>query len=146
MRLFLVIPAVLTLSACEGVKYNQVDSFHKDFSPQLKAYGETIPAQWKDRDWDPTQWPLSYQNKDKFTQGLFDADILREQYIKADAVPVVVVGPGFYRLSDLDQGRVCKTLDMLYGATNGPYGHFLLQDWYSRDIVGDYTKTGLTLR
>ncbi len=94
----------------------------------------------------PAAWPLSYQDREKFTQNLFDADIVRDQYIKGKQVPVVVVGPNFYHLSDLDQSRICKVLDRLYGATTGEYGHFLLVDWYSRAIIGDYTKEGLSLR
>ncbi len=143
---FAVIFGVLALSACALPKYEQNNSQKKKFSPYLHEYGDTIPAQWQGRKWDPQQWPVSFQNKQRFTQNLFDADIMRAQYIEDDSVPIVVVGPNFYHLSDLDQQRICETLDMLYGATTGKYGHFLLKDWYSNAIIGDYTKTGLTLR
>lgn len=137
---------VLGLVACNPYKEHVPDSFRKDFSPLLYPYGHSIPAQWEGKDWDPAAWPLSYQNKENFTKGLFDADIMRDQYIEEGTTPIVVVGPNFYHLSDHDQQRICKTLDMLYGATTGKYGYFLLKDWYSNAIIGEYTKDGLTLR
>lgn len=164
MRQFLPVVFLCVLAACAPFKQNPADSHRKGFSPLLYAYGESMPAQWEGKAWDPTAWPVSYQNKNKFTQNLFDADIIRDQYIKkghlntkdtyinteytanGGRVPVVVVGPNFYRLSDQDQHRICDTLNQLYGATDGQYGHFLLTDWYSKKIIGEYTKTGLTLR
>lgn len=149
MRVFLTILAVfavISLSACTDFKREPADSYQKGFTPHLYNYGDSFPASFKGREWDPAAWPLSYQDRQKFTQNLFDADILREQYIQGDEVPVVVVGPNFYHLSDLDQYRICKTLDMLYGATTGKYGHFVLKDWYSGKMIGDFTKNGLDLR
>ena len=143
---FMAVSAVLLASGCADFKRYRTGSYQKGFSPHLYDYGDSFPASFKGKEWNPTAWPLSYQDKNKFTQNLFDSDIIRDQYIKGDAVPVVVVGPNFYHLSDLDQYRLCKSLDMLYGATTGKYGHFLLQDWYSKEIIGAYTKNGLDLR
>lgn len=149
MRVFLTFvlaSAVLAASGCADFKRHPASSYEKGFSPHLYSYGDSFPASFKGKDWDPAAWPLSYQDREKFTQNLFDADIIRRQYIQGDQVPVVVVGPNFYHLSDLDQQRVCKSLDMLYGATTGKYGHFVLTDWYSGAMIGDYTKNGLSLR
>lgn len=164
MRHFLTVLVLLALAACTPFKQRPADSQRKGYSPLLYAYGESIPAQWEGKDWDPAAWPISYQNKKKFTQNLFDADIIRDQYIKkgymnvrdtysnveytenGGRVPVVEVGPNFYRLSDHDQYRVCDTLNQLYGATTGKYGGYVLTDWYSGKIIGEYSKSGLTLR
>lgn len=146
MRVFLLMLTVLAVSGCDDFKRYQTGSYQKGFTPHLYEYGDSFPNNFKGKEWDPAAWPLSYQDRKQFTQNLFDADIIRDQYIKGEQVPVVVVGPNFYRLSDLDQYRICKTLDMLYGASTGKYGHFLLQDWYSKQIIGDFTKNGLSLR
>jgi len=147
MRHFLAVLSILcVLAGCAGVKSPPANSAEKAFSPLLHTMGDTIPAQWEGKGWNPKEWPLPYQNKDKFIQNLFDSDILRDQYIKDETIPILVVGPNFYHLSDHDQIRICDTINQLYGATAGQYGAFLLQDWYSKKIIGEYSKGGLALR
>lgn len=183
--LFAALLMSLGLGACTpAVQRHPANSFEKDFSPLLYPMGHSIPAQWEGKDWDPALWPLSYQNKDNFTKGLFDADIIRDQYLMEQSyfsadrynyspdyieyndrdtqanrdrahkgryvskavIPVLVVGPNFYHLSDHDQIRLCDTINMLYGATSGSYGAFLLTDWHSKKVIGEYSKGGLSLR
>lgn len=145
MRVFWALVAVLMVTACQQERFPQ-NSFEKNFTPLIYGPGDTLPAQFKGTEWDPALWPLSYQNKDNFTRGLFKADIIRDQYIKDETIPVLVVGPNFYHLSDGDQIRLADTINQLYGATSGSYGAYLLTDWHTRQVIGEYSKTGLKMR
>lgn len=136
----------VTLMGCNGFKLHATESDIKDFSPLLYERGETFPARFDGKSWDPALWPLAYQDRDNFTRQLFDSDIIDDQYIQKETIPVLVVGPNFYHLSDIDQYRVTNALDQLYGATTGEYGGYLLQDYHTREMIGSYTKAGLSLR
>lgn len=147
MRVFWAVLAVIVVAGCQFKgKDIPENSFEKHFSPLIYGPEDTLPAQFKGTEWDPALWPLSYQNKDNFTRGLFKADIIRDQYIKDETIPILVVGPNFYHLSDQDQIRLCDTINQLYGATSGSYGAYLLIDWYSRKVIGEYSKSGLVMR
>lgn len=165
----------LSLSACGQYKWGAPKSDIKNFSPHLYDLGETFPARFENKAWDPAAWPLPYQDRDRFTRQLFESDIIYDQYILTkpfattliepnfynlsdvdqykpvtysdrNEIPVLVVGPNFYHLSDIDQYRVTNALDQLYGATRGEYGAYLLQDYHTKEMIGSYTKTGLNLR
>ncbi len=138
--------ALLSLSACNLYKMSAPESDVKGFSPLLYERGETFPARFEGKSWDPALWPLPYQDRDTFTRQLFDSNIITDQYIQDETIPVLVVGPNFYHLSDIDQYRVTNAFDQLYGATTGEYGGYLLQDYYTRKMIGSYTKAGLSLR
>lgn len=146
MTRFLPLIALLTITACGQFKPTAAESAQKHFSPLLYEQGETFPARFEGKSWDPALWPLPYQDRDTFTRQLFDSDIIHDQYIQDQTIPVLVVGPNFYHLSDIDQYRVTNALDQLYGATTGEYGGYMLQDYHTRRMIGSYTKAGLSLR
>lgn len=156
-------------------KLHAPDSDVKDFSPLLYEEGEVFPEFYEGTEWDPALWPASYQDKDNFTRQLFSSRIIHDQYIKKDrfseavtsdlfaglydvdqyqsieridgpGIPILVVGPNFYHLSATDQYRVTNALDQLYGATRGEYGGFILQDYYTREMIGSYTNAGLSMK
>lgn len=82
----------------------------------------------------------------ELVQGFYRADIIREQNEK-DGVPVLIVGPNFYRLSGYDQRRVTHIFDQAFGITHSKHnGVFTLQDWKTHCPVGLYTKHGLQIQ
>lgn len=142
MKIILTAFFALALTACT-TGHERADT---DFAPLLNNADSVISAQWQGRDWDPAGWPLSFQNPDLFMAGLRKAEIVKRLYMKGGKAPVLVAGPNFYRLSDLDQGRVAKAVDTITGATKGPLGGFLVEDWATGRIVAEFTKNGLALR
>lgn len=118
---------------------------YKNFNSYLETGKDTQNTQWSREDWYVQDW-IS-QNHDAFAMidQWFKVDILREQD-EADDVPLLVVGPMFYRLSGFDKRRVITTLDAVYGITdNGAHPVILLRDWKTRRQIGLYTKDGLQL-
>lgn len=118
---------------------------YKNFNPYLEEGKKTQNTQWDEEDWFVQDWIA--QNKDGFTliNDWFRTDILREQTEKNN-VPVLIVGPQFYRLSGFDKRRVVTTLDTVYGVTDkNAHPVILLQDWKTRRQIGVYTKDGLQL-
>jgi hypothetical protein len=61
-------------------------------------------------------------------------------------MPVLVVGPTFYKLSELDQYRSVKLLADNEKIFENGYAAVTLQDWYTNQIIGSLTKEGLQLR
>ncbi len=118
---------------------------YKKFNAHLETGKDTQNQQWASEDWYVQDW-LS-QNKDNFAliDGFFRADILREQTDQSD-VPVLIVGPQFYRLGGLDKRRVVTTLDTVYGITSrGNHPMIVLKDWHTKREIGLFTKDGLQL-
>ena len=118
---------------------------YKKFQPYLENGKHTQNQQWAAEDWYVQDW-IS-QNKDGFTliDGFFRSDILREQ-TESDNVPVLIVGPNFYRLGGLDKRRVLTTLDSVYGITaGGEHPLIILKDWNTKKEIGLFTKEGLQL-
>lgn len=118
---------------------------YKKFNPYLEKGTDTQNQQWASEDWYVQDW-LS-QNKDNFAliDGFFRADILREQTESGD-IPVLIVGPQFYRLGGYDKRRVVTTLDAVYGITaNDDHPMIILKDWHTKKEIGLFTKEGLQL-
>lgn len=118
---------------------------YKKFHPYLENGKETQNQQWAAEDWYVQDW-LS-QNKDNFAliDGFFKADILRKQ-TSDDDVPVLIVGPQFYRLGGFDKRRVVTTLDTVYGITErGSHPVIVLKDWHTKREIGLFSKEGLQL-
>ena len=87
------------------------------------------------------------QNEDNFAliDGFFRADILREQ-TSEDNIPVLIVGPQFYRLGGFDKRRVMTTLDTVYGITeSGKHPTIILKDWATKRQIGLFTRDGLQI-
>lgn len=118
---------------------------YKNFNPYFEEGKKTQNTQWGEQDWYVQDW-IS-QNKDGFTliNDWFRAGILNKLDTKRD-VPLLVVGPNFYRLGGFDKRRVVTTLDTVYGITDhDTHNLILLQDWHTKRQIGLYTKDGLQL-
>lgn len=118
---------------------------YKNFNSYFEEGKKTQNTQWDEEDWYVQDWIA--QNKDGFTliQEWFRTDILRE-LDEDDDVPLLIVGPQFYRLGGFDKRRVLTTLDAVYGVTDkGAHKLILVQDWKTRRQIGVFTKDGLQL-
>ncbi len=118
---------------------------YKKFNGYLENSKHTQNQQWADEDWYVQDWLSQNQDKFKLIDGFFKSDIFREQ-AEDDGVPVLVVGPNFYRLGGFDKRRVVTTVDEVYGVTaNGAYPVIVLKDWYTKRQIGVFNKEGLQI-
>lgn len=118
---------------------------YKNFNSYFEEGKKTQNTQWKEQDWYVQDW-IS-QNKDGFTliNEWFRVGILNK-LDEDDEVPVLIVGPQFYRLGGFDKRRVVTTLDAVYGVTDrGAHPVILVHDWKTRRQIGVFTKDGLQL-
>jgi hypothetical protein len=60
-------------------------------------------------------------------------------------IPVLEVGPTFYKLSDLDQRRALKLLAQYTEVFERGYTQIDLRDWKTRSSVGHFTPKGMFL-
>lgn len=118
---------------------------YKKFNPYLEKGKETQNQQWAREDWYVQDWVSQHKNEFELIDGFFKADILRQQTADGD-VPVLIVGPQFYRLSGLDKRRVVTTLDAVYGITDrGSNPVIVLKDWHTEREIGLFDKNGLQI-
>jgi len=101
------------------------------------------PNQWDGQDWDPSKWPAGWTPQIA-VQKFFKARIFTRRYMRYD-MPVVELGPTFYKLSDLDQRRTLKLLTDQANVFGQGYKAVDLVDWYTHDSVGVYTAKGMFL-
>lgn len=116
-----------------------------NFQPYLEDARELQIPQWEHEDWYVEDWT---SQKDGMTliKGFYAADILRGQTVGHAELPVLVVGPNFYRLSGLDKRRVVHTVDATYGMTDkNDRAAFMLTDWNTKMPIGIFDKHGLRL-
>ena len=57
--------------------------------------------------WDSDKWPKTWKSNATVLR-LFEGDIFKRHYMKGGQVPVLEVGPVFYRLSSLDKERTIR--------------------------------------
>lgn len=118
---------------------------YKKFNPYVENGKQTQNQQWAAEDWYVQDWLSQNQDGFKLIDSWFRTDILRKQ-TSEDDVPVLVVGPQFYRLGGFDKRRVVTTLDAVYGITEtGEHPMILLKDWHTKREIGYFTKEGLQL-
>src|SRR5690606_10323305 len=116
------------------------------FNPYLENGTDPHPEQFREKNWTPAAWIRQRKNGLALVQGFYRAGIIADQVIEDD-VPVVTVGPGFYRLGGQDKRRVMASLDQVYGITaQNPRGVMLLRDWHTHLPIGTYGKSGLILQ
>lgn len=118
---------------------------HYEFTPLVSNSDPKTqhPGAWDGQDWDPAQWNKSW-TPEVAIRKFFKARIFEKQYMKGD-VPVVELGPTFYKISDLDRRRTLKLLTDNAGIFTQGYGQVALVDWSTHDVVGTYTPKGLFL-
>lgn len=125
--------------------YNKPE--HYEFSP-LKSNTDPQnqhPAAWEGQDWDPNQWNADWTPEIAVKQ-FFRARIFDAQGLSADGkIPVVTLGPKFYKLSDLDQRRTLKLWSQYTGVFDNGYSAVRLIDWWTNETIGAYTPKGMFL-
>lgn len=118
---------------------------YKNFNPYLEEGKKSQNTQWDEEDWYVQDWIAQNGDGFKLIDGWFRTNILHKQD-EEGGVPVVIVGPQFYRLSGFDKRRVITTLDAVYGVTyNNAHPVILLKDWRTKRQIGVFTKDGLQL-
>lgn len=120
-------------------KHQEFTSYDSNWDIQ----GE-FPEAWKNEEWDTKDWPKDWREDISMIK-LFRGGIFRKHYIKDKKMPVLVVGPTFYKLSDLDRNRVLKFFTDESGVLKGNYDILELVDWGDNKIIGSYTKDGMFL-
>ena len=118
----------------------------KEFQPMLENGKHPHPAQWATEDWYAEDWISQRPSGLALVQGYYNGDIIRDQDVDDD-MPVLIVGPNFYRLSGYDKRRVVHTIDVVYGVTRAqPNAAIMLKDWHTRRPIGVFTRDGLSLQ
>lgn len=118
----------------------------KAFQPHLENAKHPHPAQWATKDWYAEDWIAQRPSGLNLVQGFYTSDIIRDQDVDDD-MPILIVGPNFYRLSGFDKRRVVTTIDTVYGVTRSqPQAAIVLRDWHTRCPVGVFTREGLSLQ
>lgn len=102
------------------------------------------PGAWEGQDWDVSQWNPQWTPETAIGK-FFQARIFAARYMRNGTVPVVELGPTFYKLSALDQRRTLRLLTDQSGLFSKGYSVVELADWWTHDIVGAYTPKGLFL-
>ena len=102
------------------------------------------PGAWEGQDWDVSRWNSKW-TPEIAIQRFFHARIFENQYLRNGNVPVLELGPTFYKLSDLDQRRTLKLLMEQAEIFKHGYNIVELVDWSTLDIVGSYTPKGMFL-
>lgn len=119
---------------------------YKDYAPYLENAKHPHPNQWEYDDWQLTDWLSQRSSGEAMIRNFYLADIIRDQ-TDDDGVPVVIVGPNFYRLGGYDKRRVMASIDGVYGITAASQnGMMLVRDWHTRQDIGTFTQYGLTLQ
>lgn len=118
-----------------------------DFVPHMEDAKHPQNSQWEHvkPTWKPDDWIAQRASADELVHDLYASDVFVQQKMNRN-VPVLIVGPGFYKLGGYDKRRVTALLDQVYGiTTSAPDGMYLINDWTGMP-VGAYTRYGLQLQ
>lgn len=114
-----------------------------EFTPMISNHDaqNQHPGQWAGQEWDTAKWPRGWTAQkalEKFKQGgIFAGYNAKDRDI--------LLGPTFYKLSQLDQNRTLKLLTDQTGAFAQTPAPVLLRDHVTREIIGSYSPTGLQM-
>jgi hypothetical protein len=117
---------------------------HAEFLP-MYSNRDPHPHDGDGQDWDTTQWN-EWWTPENAVKRLFGARVFERQYMRGGQMPVVELGPNFYNLSDIDQGRTLKLLADYSHVFKQGYGMIELEDWLTHEYIGAYTPRGLYLK
>ena len=128
-------------------KHHRAYREYKKYNPYLEDARHAQIPQWADEDWYVEDWTSQQSGRNKgmtLVEGFYAADILRDQKAGHAELPVLVVGPNFYRLSGLDKRRVAHTVAVTYGMTEDDKGGaFILEDWHTCMPIGVFDEQGV---
>jgi hypothetical protein len=120
---------------------------HYEFLP-LKSNHDAqldMPEQWAGQDWDPSMWDGKDWTPERAIKRFYVVRIFTAQYLEGK-MPVVEVGPTFWKISDLDRRRTLKLLADNAHVFERGYKMIVLRDWSSKKNVGEYTAKGMYLK
>lgn len=128
------------------VFWKSVNRANMDFSPYLDDPINSHPSYNENRDWQPEHWLSQFDGgAEEFIKKGYKAQIIHKQDTR-DGVPVLIVGPNFYRLSAYDQRRYVRTIDYIYGMTSTAPHVMMVRDWKSDHVVGAVDKHYITFQ
>jgi hypothetical protein len=157
MRKFLILFAFMTVHGDAAQAAGKVSQWigwypsqtawneYSDYNPYLEN-GTDAHTLWHDT-WTPEIWVQQRQDGQALVKGFIQADIIREHGVDEKiGVPVVTVGPNFYRLGGREKQRVIAALSAVNRyAGSGSNNVVMVRDWYSMMDIGVFTANGLTL-
>jgi hypothetical protein len=119
---------------------------HNEFLPGVSNHDaqNQHPQQWNGQDWEPALWNKSW-TPERAVKSLYANGTFFRQYVRGKKVPVLEVGPTFYKLSDLDRRRSLKLLADQNNVFDKGFNMVELRDWSTKDVVGNYTPQGMHL-
>lgn len=121
---------------------------HYEFLPYTSNHDpqNDHPQQWQGQDWDPSMWNAQW-TPETAVHKFYQARIFTRQYMTRgkNGLPVLELGPTFFKISDLDQRRTLKLLVDDSGVLADGFDVVVLKDWYTKDVVGSYTARGMQL-
>jgi len=120
-------------------KFSEFTSYDSNWEIQ----GE-FPQAWVNEYWDSDKWPKTWKSNATVLR-LFEGDIFKRHYMKGGQVPVLEVGPVFYRLSSLDKERTIRLFAQQSDILNRGFDILELADWANHKIIGSFTKYGMFL-
>jgi hypothetical protein len=103
------------------------------------------PAQWAGQDWDTAAWNAEKWTPEIAIRKLYAGGVFHRAHLRSGKIPVLEVGPQFFRLSDLDRRRSLKLLTDHEGLFSNGRNMVELRDWHTHQSVGSYTPQGLYL-
>lgn len=118
------------------------------YNPHLENGTHPHPEIWRKDSWQPSDWIGQGKSGEDLVNGFYQADIIRDHGInEKQGVPVITVGPNFYRLGSKEKNRVIASISAVNNYA-GPQsnGVVVLRDWYSHMDVGAFTAQGLMLQ
>ncbi len=139
---FAALGLAFLLTGCAG--YEQE---HDEVRPYLNDSKIPHNVQWANDTWKPEDWTQGKGgNARNVIDGFYAADIITDQYEDGDT-PVLEVGQGFMKLSELDKRRVVMYVDHVFKVTDAaPDGMFYVRHKKSDKVLGIYNKDGLHLQ
>lgn len=122
--------------------------------PYFEPGKEPHNTQWDSIDWAPDDWIMQHETELQLIRSFYRAEVISDQYVDREwfglgreIMPVLEVGPAFYRLGGQDKRRVADTFDQVYDITgNKLFGMYVLVDARTGRRVGTYTQYGLSLQ
>ncbi|MCK5384265.1 MAG: hypothetical protein KAJ29_01720 [Alphaproteobacteria bacterium] len=120
------------------------EGYKHDFDPYV---GQQKIKQRSEKDmdsWSPVDWIDNPGDEKIILRDFYTMEIVKEQYMDRDNIPVLRVGEPFIRLSSFDQKRVLEFIDYVFKITesekNGMY--FVYYDGDDDAPLGVYNKSG----
>lgn len=114
----------------ETREFKEFSSDEHNWDPQ-----NSMPHQWDGQDWDPSMWNKKWTPA-VTVQKFYQARIFDAQYVEK-GVPVLELGPTFFRLSDLDRRRALKLLADNAGIFRDGAKVVILRDWHTKKTLGN---------